>query len=121
MPACASGTRTPKAAKSAVTTSATSWTGSSGGPSRTSRARERPRDPGSVEQRVTAMRDRAGHQRAGHWLGLIPLMTTILLGALSPDRAWAQDALPTEPILRIATDRHTAIIKRVATDAQNRF
>ena len=29
--------------------------------------------------------------------------------------------LPTEPLLRLNTDRHTAAFFRIATDAQNRF
>ena len=33
----------------------------------------------------------------------------------------SQDSLPTEPLLQLNTDRHTAEINRIATDAQNRF
>src|SRR4051794_40414117 len=67
------------------------------------------------------MLGRAGHQHAGHLLGVVALAGALLVSALSPEPVRAQDALPTEPLLRIASDRHTAAVNHVAVDAQNRY
>jgi WD40 repeat protein len=47
-------------------------------------------------------------------------MSTLILMALTYP-VLADDTLPAEPLLRLNTDRHTAIINSIATDAQNRF
>src|SRR3954470_947157 len=67
------------------------------------------------------MGTRSSHHSVGHWLSLVALVGLILFGAFGSDRVRAQEALPTEPLLRINTEQHTAMIRRVATDAQNRY
>ena len=48
-------------------------------------------------------------------------MSALLLTAFLTHPVLAEGKLPTEPLLRLNTDRHTAGINRIATDAQNRF
>jgi hypothetical protein len=48
-------------------------------------------------------------------------MSTLILLAVLTYPAFAEDILPTGPLLRFNTDWHTAAIRRIATDAQNRF
>ena len=59
----------------------------------------------------------------GGWRSLrsVGLTAAILLVTFFTHPVLAQDGLPTEPLLRLNTDRHTARIMRIATDAQNRF
>ena len=51
----------------------------------------------------------------------VALMSALILLAVLTYPVLAEDILPTEPLLRLNTDRHTAAITRIATDAQNRF
>ena len=51
----------------------------------------------------------------------VALMSALILLAVLTYPVLADDVLPTEPLLRLNTDLHTAIIRRIATDAQNRF
>ena len=48
-------------------------------------------------------------------------MSTLILMAFLTYPVLAEDMLSTEPLLQLNTDRHTASIARIATDAQNRF
>jgi hypothetical protein len=48
-------------------------------------------------------------------------MSAFILVAFLTYPVLAEDILPTEPLLQLNTDRHTAPIYRIATDAQNRF
>jgi WD40 repeat protein len=55
---------------------------------------------------------------------MMKVLAVLAVALLSSGRGQAQDAapeLPTEPILRIETGKHGADIKRIATDAENRF
>jgi len=51
----------------------------------------------------------------------VALMSTLILLAVLTYPVLAEDILPTEPLLRLNTDRHTDAIPGIATDAQNRF
>jgi WD40 repeat protein len=51
----------------------------------------------------------------------VGLTAAMLLVTFFTHPVLAQDSLQTEPLLRLNTDRHTALIRRIATDAQNRF
>src|SRR6476646_10595645 len=51
----------------------------------------------------------------------VALMSALILLAVLTYPVLADDVLPTEPLLRLNTDRHTAVINGIATDAQNRF
>src|SRR5690349_2387974 len=63
----------------------------------------------------------AASARVCRSLGPVGWMGTLILLAVLTYPVLAEDILPTEPLLRLNTDRHTAAIFRIATDAQNRF
>src|SRR5947209_4759668 len=70
------------------------------------------------EMSLTKQTARAGVCRS---LRCTAWMSALILMAFLPYPVLAEDILPTEPLLRLNTDRHTVGIKRIATDAQNRF
>src|SRR5215203_5106430 len=122
MLALASGKSTARAIRSVVTTFATSSIALSGGHS--PRSRQDKRNNGVLEQHrreETLMLMRAVHRCMGSYVGSGALLIAILFGVLNPDPVRAQDGLTTEPILRLAIDRHTAPTARITTDAQNRY
>jgi WD40 repeat protein len=71
----------------------------------------------------TGLRRFRGSRIAIGWRSLhsVKLTVAILLVAFFTHPVFAQDNLATEPLLRLNTDRHTAPIWSIATDAQNRF
>src|SRR5689334_413068 len=70
-----------------------------------------------------ALRKFMSSRAATGWPSLrsVGLTAAILLVTFFTHPVLAEDGLPTEPLLRLNTDRHTAQIWRIATDAQNRF
>ena len=62
-----------------------------------------------------------GGRVATGWRSLrsVGLTVAMLLVTFFTHPVFAQDSLATEPLLRLNTDRHTAPIWRIATDAQN--
>jgi WD40 repeat protein len=54
-------------------------------------------------------------------LGVLAVLAAMLCGGAGGRAQDATPELPTEPILRIETGHHDALIRRIGTDAENRF